>query len=313
MKYIGVDIGGMSIKCGLVDEEGKIVFSKTVVTPLTGAKDIAVATAVLVKEVLQENSLTLSDVPGVGVGVPGIVDVTTQEVKYSCNLFKENAPLGKMLEEELGVKVKIANDADCAAYGESLFGAGKGAKDIIMVTLGTGVGGGTIADGKPFSGGKGLGGEIGHMGIGGPSRCACGRYGCMEAEVSASALIRRTKERIEKYPNSTLAEVYKEQGKVDGRTLFFALDKGCEVAKKLFDEYLADLGYGLVNLANIFRPQIILLGGGISAEGERLTVPLQKYVDDNVYGGTSFARTLIKRAELGNPAGIIGAAYLLSE
>ena len=311
MFYIGVDIGGMSIKCGLVNDLGEIVYSSSVVTPLSGARDIAKATAVLVEDVLAKNGLKKSDVLGIGVGVPGIVDITTQEVKYSCNLFKENAPLGKMLEEESGMKVRIANDADCAAYGECLFGAGKGMRDLILVTLGTGVGGGTVADGKPFAGGKGLGGEIGHMGIGGKHLCGCGRYGCMEAEVSASALIKRVEENIARYPRSKLAKVKEREGKVDGRTLFYALDEGCKVAKGLLDEFLSDLGYGLVNLANIFRPQMILIGGGISAEGEKLTKPLQKYVDDNIYGGTGFARTLVACATLGNKAGIIGAANLL--
>lgn len=311
MFYIGVDIGGMSIKCGLVNECGEIVFSKSVVTPLTGAKDIAKATVSLVENVLAENGLKKSDVPGIGVGVPGIVDITTQEVKYSCNLFKENAPLGAYLTEFSGMKTYIANDADCAAYGESLFGAGKGMRDLILVTLGTGVGGGVIADGKPFAGGKGLGGEIGHMGIGGKHLCGCGRYGCMEAEVSASALIKRVEEKIKRYPKSRLAKVKEREGVVDGRTLFYALDDGCKVAKTLLDEFLTDLGYGLVNLANIFRPQMILIGGGISAEGDKLTEPLQKYVDENIYGGTDFARTVIKCATLGNKAGIIGAANLI--
>lgn len=311
MYYLGVDIGGMSIKCGLVGEDGQIVFSKSVVTPLTGARDIAKATALLVQDVLSENNLKKTDVPGIGVGVPGIVDLSTQEVKYSCNLFKENAPLGRMLEEESGMRVKIANDADCAAYGECLFGAGKGASDVVMVTLGTGVGGGVVANGKPFAGGRGLGGEIGHMGIGGKDLCACGRRGCMEAEVSATALIRRTKEAISKNPDSTLAKIAKGK-EVDGRTLFYTLDENCEVAKTVFDAFLDDLGYGLVNLANIFRPQMILIGGGISAQGERLTAPLQEYVDKYIYGGTSFARTIVKSAELGNPAGIIGAAFLLN-
>lgn len=310
MFYIGVDIGGMSIKCGLVDENGTIVFSESVVTPLTGAKDIAVATAKLVESVLDKNGLAKSDVPGIGVGVPGIVDVTTQEVKYSCNLFKENAPLGRYLEEASGMRVKIINDADSAAYGECLYGAGKGMSDVILVTLGTGVGGGIVADGKPFAGGKGLGGEIGHMGIGGKHLCGCGRYGCMEAEVSASALIKRVEEKIQRYPRSRLAKVKEREGVVDGRTLFYALDEGCKVAKNLLDEFLGDLGYGLVNLANIFRPQMILIGGGISAEGDKLTIPLQKYVDENIYGGVDFARTVVACATLGNKAGIIGAANL---
>ena len=311
MYYVGIDVGGMSVKCGIVNCDGTILAQKRIPTELTnGQNKFASDIAMLVKDTAKEANVNLDEIKSVGVGVPGIVDVVSGEVKYSCNLFKEVFPLKSLLEERLNIPVKIANDADVAAYGECLFGAGKGARDIILVTLGTGVGTGIITEGKPFAGGRGMGGEGGHVFVGGKTPCSCGRVGCFETEVSASALIRKTENAIQENPTGVLAQIKAERGKVDGRTLFEGLKRKDEVSQKLFADFCEMLGAGLVNFANVFRPEIILIGGGISAEGELITEPVQKYVDTFIYGGTKFARSLVKCATLGNDAGIIGAAFL---
>lgn len=311
MYYIGIDVGGMSVKCGIVDVNGIILAKESILTDLSlGQQKLVDDIAELIEKTIIKANVSKKEVRTVGIGVPGIVDVKSREVKYSCNLFKENFPLGKMLEEKTGYEIKVANDADCAAYGECLFGAGSGALDLILVTLGTGVGTGIVTGGKPFAGGRGMGGEGGHMCIGGKVQCSCGRVGCFETEVSATALIRKVEEAIKLDPNGVLAEIKKERGKVDGRTLFEGLKRGDEVSEKVYEDYCRALGYGLVNFANIFRPEMILIGGGISAEGEKLTIPVQRYVDEHIYGGTEVSRTVISVATLGNDAGIIGAAFL---
>ena len=308
MYYIGVDIGGMSIKCGLVNADGEIVRRSRIVTPLGDVDALTDAVCTVVGEVIADTPK--SEIVGVGVGVPGVVD-TEGDVKFASNLVQTAFPFGKMLTDRLGMTVKLANDADCAALGEVEVGSAKGMKDVVMVTIGTGVGGGIIAGGKLFSGGSNMGGEIGHMSAGGDTLCTCGRRGCLETVVSATALMRRTDEYIQRYPDGIMAKVKEEDGKTTGMTVFKAMDKGDEIAKKLYSEYLFDLGEGLVNLANVFRPQVMLIGGGISAEGEKLTKPLQEHMDKYVYGGLKVGRVEIRCAKLGNDAGIIGSAFLV--
>ncbi len=311
MYYIGVDVGGTSVKCGLVNADGVIIAKKSAPTDLAlGQEKFVDDISALISEVIHLAKVDSFEIKSIGVGVPGIVDCVAGEVKYSCNLFKEGFPLRAMLEKRVNLPVKVANDADCAAYGESLFGAGKGAKDLILITLGTGVGTGIVTGGKPFAGGRGMGGEGGHISVGGKVKCSCGRIGCLETEVSATALIRKTEEAISLNPTSALCEIKRESKKVDGRTLFEGLKRGDETARKVYHEFCEMLGLGVVNFANVFRPEIVLLGGGISAEGDKLTAPVQEYVDKYIYGGISFARTLVKCATLGNDAGIIGAAFL---
>ena len=162
MYYVGIDVGGMSVKCGFVDHTGNIIAKGRIITDLSLGQDkIVTDIAEMVKSIATNAGIKDSEYKTIGIGVPGIVDVKSKEVKYSCNIFKEVFPIGKMLEEKTGKQIQVANDADCAAYGESLFGAGKGSKDIILVTLGTGVGTGIVTGGKPFAGGRGMGGEGG--------------------------------------------------------------------------------------------------------------------------------------------------------
>lgn len=312
MYYIGVDIGGMSIKCGLVGERGEIVERAKIKTPAHNEEAIADAISVVVGEVLRKSKVKKFEVVGVGVGVPGVVD-SDGVVRFATNISHKIFPLKNMLESRLGMKVMLANDADCAALGEVTFGGAKGLSDVVMVTIGTGVGGGIIMGGKLFSGAKGIGGEIGHMRFGGEVLCGCGRRGCLETVVSATALIRRTEEYISKHEDSEMAKIKALDGEVNGMTIFKAMEKGDEYARTLYSEYISDLGDVLVNLANVFRPSVVLLGGGISAEGEKLTKPLQEHMDNFVYGGEKVGKVTVKCAMLGNDAGIIGSAFLLKQ
>ena len=206
--------------------------------------------------------------------------------------------------------VTVTNDANAAALGEAAFGAGKEYSDSVFITLGTGVGGGIIMGGKLFAGGKNVGAEIGHMVIKhGGEKCTCGRKGCFEAYSSATALIRDTRRAMEEDKTSAL---WKCGGldKVTGRTAFDFCESD-ETAKKVVDGYIYDLACGIINLANIFRPQAVILGGGIAEQGERLIVPLQERLDAKVFGGQGYAPVKIVKASLGNLAGALGSAKLV--
>jgi glucokinase len=210
-----------------------------------------------------------------------------------------------------GIPVRIANDANVAALGEVKFGGGKDYENVIMLTLGTGVGGGAVLDGKLMEGNKGAGAEFGHSCISfGGEKCTCGRRGCLEAYASATALIRDTKRAMEKHPESAMWKVAPTLDKVDGATAFSQKDKD-ETAKAVVDHYIEMLGTGLCNIAAVFRPEAILLGGGVCAEGDNLIVPLQKYVDENIFAGKLGPRVEIITAKLGNKAGLVGGACLL--
>ncbi len=228
------------------------------------------------------------------------------------NLGWENFEIASTVEELTSLHVEIANDANVAALGEYKFGGGKNANSVILITLGTGVGGGAIIEGKMLLGNEGAGAEFGHsVLVAGGEPCTCGRRGCFEAYASATALIRETKRAMEKNRTSLMWKFANTLDSVDGHTAFLALSEGDACAKEVVDYYLMMLGEGLTNIASVFRPDMILLGGGISAQGEELTAPLQEYVDAHIYGGNMGPRVEISCASLGNKAGLLGAAALL--
>ena len=238
------------------------------------------------------------------------MDSKNGAIVYSCNLNWRNAALAEEMESVLGVPVCVTNDANAAALGEQFIGAGKGFRNVVFVTLGTGVGGGIVIDGKLFEGFRSAGAEIGHTVIRmNGERCGCGRKGCFEAYASATALIRQTRRAMEKHPES---EMWKLCGgdpeKVDGRTSFDGMRAGDRTAKTVVKNYIGYLSEGVTNLCNEFRPEAVLLGGGISAEGDTLVKPLSELVDRKVYGGTDYAPVKILKASLGNDAGMFGAA-----
>ncbi|MBR2907461.1 MAG: ROK family protein [Clostridia bacterium] len=317
MYRIGVDLGGTNIAVGLVDENYRIVAK--VSTP-TGAERPGEAIvddiAKLCKKVCLEAGVTANDVAAVGIATPGIADYNTGVVLYSCNLNFRNFPLAELLRERFPVEtVHIENDANAAAWGEAVAGAAKGTKNSLMITLGTGVGGGIIIDGKVYSGFNCAGGELGHAVIAAGGRpCGCGRKGCWEAYSSATGLINMTKDKLaacEKEGRATvMTELVEKYGKVNGRVAFDAMRLGDEAGKEVVDEYAYYLGIGIANMINLFQPEVLSIGGGISNEGQTLLDLVEPIVRAEQYGGDVAALTQLRIATLKNDAGIIGAATL---
>ena len=313
MKYhLGVDLGGTNIKAGVTDQQGKILLKYSVKTKKAGdATVISEQIVGLCHEVCKKAGISMDEIASVGIGIPGTVDAETGMVIYANNLHLDDAPVGKIVSEALGKPVLLNNDASCAAFGEFVSGSGKEYRSIVMVTLGTGVGGGIILNGKPWDGMEGSGGEIGHMVIdAGGEPCTCGRTGCWEAYSSATALVRDTRLAIEQHPESLLRKVMEKTGKISAKTAFDAMRMGDTVAKELVDRYLFYLSEGIANIINIFAPEAVILGGGVCNEGDALLVPLKKLVYQKCYGGNKIRHADIKIAALGNDAGIVGAAML---
>ena len=305
--YIGIDVGGTNLKAGLVNENGEIV--SVIRRPLNfqGADSFAATLAGLASQVIQQANITAADVKSVGIGIPGAV--RGGDILYTANIPMRNVPLEKLFRQHLDLPVFLANDADCAAVGEYLFGAGRGTKDFIVVTLGTGVGGGLILNGKLHTG-LGCGGEVGHMTILPDGvTCGCGRRGCWESYASATGLIRLAREAMEQHPESLLHTL--ENGHVEGKTVFEAAQKGDAAAVSVCRDYVNYLAAGIINLVNILHPEVVAIGGGVAAApNELLLNPLQQVVNDGCYAHTLGLYTKITRAEMGNDAGIIGAALL---
>lgn len=313
MYYLGIDLGGTNIAAAVVDGNYKIIGEGKVKTNCPRpANEIADSMYEAGMMAVKAAGLELKDIYEVGVGTPGSVDPKTGIVCYSNNLGFLNTPLGDMLEERFGRKVFLENDANAAAYGELIAGAGKGRKHFVAVTLGTGVGGGVVINGSILSGFNNAGGELGHIVIvkdGEP--CSCGRNGCWEAYASATALIRQTKAAMNDDKQSKMWElVAGDIEKVNGRTAFDGLRADDKTAKNVVKAYCEYIACGLTNIINIFQPEVICIGGGISKEGETLVGPIREYVDNERYSKNTEKQTVITTAKLGNDAGIIGAAFL---
>ena len=307
--YVGIDIGGMTIKGIVLDSKGKALCEDVAVTGSErGGDAMCDVIAELVNSMVNKCSISKDDI-SIGVGCPGVIDSKHGVLVFSGNLALRDYPLAEKIKERVGVSVKITNDANAAALGEARFGAGKNYKNSILVTLGTGVGGGIIIDGKLFEGYKSAGAEIGHMVIERHGDvCTCGRRGCFEAYCSATALVRRTRRQMEDNPRSAMWTKYTSET-ANGKTAFDFYHDDID-AKEVVDWYIKYLACGIANLANIFRTEIIMIGGGVSEQGDNLTVPLQTYVDKELFGGTSYAPVKIVKASLGSKAGAYGAAAL---
>lgn len=307
--YIGIDLGGTNIAVGLVDETPKVIANSSRPTGATrDYKEIIKDMAELCKEVTEGAGYTMDDIKGIGIGSPGTVDPTGEVVIYANNLGWDNIPVVQELKKYYpNIPMKIDNDANVAAYGEYVVN-GNGAESFVAVTLGTGVGGGIVLNNRIYKGFNGSGGEIGHfvMTYDG-EQCTCGRKGCWETYASVTALIRQTKEAIEKNPDSLMAKNAEEEGKVSGRTSFEAAKQGDKVAQEVVDTYLKYVADGVTSIINIFQPNVLVIGGGISKEGDYLLNPIKEYVAKNVYC-KAVIQTEVKIATLMNDAGIIGAA-----
>ncbi len=313
MYKLGIDLGGTNIVAGVVDDKYRIVATAKRKTNLPRpAEEIVDDLVAVAYEAIESAGLTSDDIDGYGIGCPGSIDHETDSVPYSNNLEFYDLPLGQMLYEKTGKKFYVENDANAAAYGEYIAGAGKGTKNFIAITLGTGVGGGIIIDGKIYSGSNGAGGELGHTVIQmGGQACTCGRFGCWETYASATALVRQTKQAMMRYKNSRMWEIC--DGNIEnanGVTAFKAKRLGDRVGSMVVDEYIRYVAVGIANVLDTFQPDMICIGGGVSKEGEYLTDPLNEYVEGENYARHMKIKTIIKTADLGNDAGIIGAAYL---
>lgn len=309
--YLGIDLGGTFIKGGIVDDRGEIILRDKLPTESElGGEGVVRNIVKLCKKLMEAASITEADIAGVGIGVPGMIDSSRGEVIYSNNLAWEDFPIASMVADQLGLPVRIANDANVAALGETKFGCGREYRNSVMITLGTGVGSGIVIDGRLFEGNRSAGAEVGHTAIvAGGERCTCGRRGCLEAYASATALIRDTKRAMENNPTSRLWEIGSLDA-VTGKTAFDYYDKDVD-ARAVVDNYIEMLGVGIVNLANALRPEIIILGGGVCAQGDALLRPLEKILERDIFAGERGPRVKLAIAELENDAGLLGAAALL--
>ena len=313
MYYIGVDLGGTNIAIGIVNEKGELLIKDSVPTNANReADDIIRDMAALCLRLIDAKGLSVGDIEYAGIATPGTADHDNGVVVYANNLPFLNYPLAAKLSEFTGIKkVLIENDANAAAKGEAACGAAKGFNSSVMITLGTGLGGGIIIDGKVYSGFNYAGGELGHTVIevnGLP--CSCGRKGCWEAYSSATGLINMTKVKLEETKDTVMHERVAKDGKVSGRTAFDCMRLGDKAAKEVVDKYIYYLAMGVTNIINIFQPEVLVIGGGICNEKNYLTDPLVKIVETEQYTRNSKNKTHIRIAELGNDAGIIGAAML---
>ncbi|NLG53773.1 MAG: ROK family protein [Clostridiales bacterium] len=307
---IGIDVGGTNIAAGLVNESYEIIARRGVPTnPGSGESGIIRAIIALIKEITRENPG--HNIASVGIGVPGQVDPETTRVVYCNNIPFENTKLKESVEAATGLPVFVDNDANAAALGEVLAGAAKDFRDAVLITVGTGVGFGIVLDKKLYKGINGAAGELGHEVIvvdGLP--CNCGRRGCLELYASATALKRYTAEEMKKHPESLMWELC--QGSADnitGKTAFDAKRANDEAGTRAVDTFIKYLSVGVVNVVNIFQPEAVIIGGGLSKEGEYLLAPLREILERERYSRGGKQTSLIT-ATLGNDAGIIGAAVL---
>ena len=315
MYYIGIDIGGTTIKAGIVDKEGKILVKSAITTEKIPPSSQIEKVGKQITKLLQSSNLSFDDVSGIGVGCPGAINGKKGIVGYSSNLKWTNFNLKEELERVTNKTVRVANDADAATLGEVIFGSAKDYNVVIMLTLGTGVGGGIVIDKKLYEGTNGMGSELGHITLRANGiKCGCGRRGCFEQYASATALIRITKEAMLKNKDSSMWQVVLgDIEKVDGKTAFISAKQGDKTAIRVVDKYVSYLSEGCLDYCNIFRPDAIVFGGGISKEGEYLTEKVVNYLEKYDYGYKGTPKTAILTASLKNDAGIIGAASLVAE
>jgi len=317
MYRIGIDLGGTNIAAGIVNEKFEIVAKDSVPTVVTeGADRVALDIAALCKKITVENNIPMSEIESIGVATPGIANSRDGVVEYANNLPFRKFPISSIITRETGVKsVHIENDANAAAWGEAIAGAAKGTTNSVMITLGTGVGGGVVLGSKLLTGYTGAASEIGHMVIAeNGEECTCGSRGCFEAYSSATALIRDTKRAMAAHPESLLHAVAAEHGGVDGRTAFLARERGDEAGTQVVEDYIEHLTCGLTNLVNIFFPEVLALSGGVANQGDALLLPLRERVRERSFGSRyAVSHTRIELCTLGYRAGVIGAAMLARE
>ena len=311
---LGIDLGGTGIKIGIVDQAYHMIAQTSIPTNARRPYEQVIADmGNAAVALLTQNGYELKDCAGAGVGSPGTIDSCSGTVLYSNNIRWDNVPLAKELYRYLYVPVYVNNDANCAALGEVVKGAAKGCRNAAFLTLGTGVGGGIVIDGNIFEGGHPGGVELGHIKNGAEGRkCTCGREDCLETYASATALIREAKQMARLHPESMLWELCgHDLEQMDARMPFDAAQAGDHWGGVVIGNYIRHLADGVTDIANIFRPDIIVLGGGVCAQGENLTGPLNRYLRENCFGADVSYVPRVVTAQNGNDAGIIGAAALV--
>lgn len=310
MYSIGIDVGGTNLVAGLLDIEGNMIGKATLPTDANREIDEIMNDLVNVCEnLLEQQNVSKSTIDFIGICVPGIVDVATNTFVYTGNLPFDNTDPKKYFEGRFDCPIYTGNDANTACYGEYIAGSAKNAHTAVMITLGTGVGGGYVDNSRILSGSYNMGCELGHISLCvGGEQCTCGRKGCWEAYSSATALIREIKKSIENNENGLLSKLAKEKGKVTAKIAFDAEEQGDEEAIRIVEDYYMYLAEGIGNVINTFDPEVIIIGGGISAQGDKLIKRLKEKLNDIVFGGKVNCELVI--ATLGNDAGIVGAGML---
>ena len=315
--YVGIDLGGTNIKAGIVDDQGKMLNKSSIKTNADRpCEDIIKDMGNLAVQVIAEAGLKKEDISAIGIGSPGTPDNEAGLLVYAKNLPFVNAPMRKIIREVIDLPVYIDNDANCAAMAEAVAGAAKGAKYSVMITLGTGLGGGIVLDGKVYSGFNHAGAELGHVVIEQDGKqCTCGRKGCWETYSSATGPVNMTKERLLEARANGVKSLIDDMiegdiNRVNARVAFAAMKQGDELGAKIVDEYISYLASGIANMINIFQPNVLSIGGGVCNEKDYLLIPLKEKVFAQTYSKDPAKQTIIKIAEMGNDAGIVGAATL---
>jgi len=311
--YLGLDVGGTNLVAGVVDEDFHILIKESIPTNAgRSVEEITTDMANISKKVVADAGLVMEDISSWGIGMPSYVNPKTNCLVHANNFGWKNLPIYDYLKKHISLPTYIANDANCAAYGEVLAGAARDYTDAIMLTLGTGVGGGIILDKKIYSGFDNMGAELGHTklvydGI----RCTCGQKGCLESYCSSTALIRRTKEAVEKQTDTLIMDLCDQDKRlINGEIVFEAAQKGDSLAMMIIDEYISYLAGGISTFITIFRPEVIILGGGIANAGDAIFQPLNERLHINTFAAEEIGIPKVIGAKLGNDSGIIGAAFL---
>lgn len=312
--YIGVDLGGTKIKIGIVNEEGQIISSGLINTdPTHDDKIILQDMTEEIDRLIKQEGLQTKDIKSIGIGVPGLVDYEKGSIIYCTNLSWYNVEAVSYLKRHFNMPVYIDNDATVAAYAESLFGSTKEAKDSVFLTIGTGIGGGIIINNQIIRGAHGAGSEIGHMIIGENFyNCNCGRNGCFETLASATAMIKYALHKINSdYTKSSLQNIFEKNGQLEAKDIFDQATIGDSLAIETVHRTAKYMAIGITNIYNILDPEIIAIGGGVSKAGDGFFDLIRSNVKKMTFvSSDSIDYGKIVRAELGNDAGIIGAAFL---
>ena len=310
---LGVDVGGTNLVAGVVDSSFNIISKVSI--PAGAGRSIEEITGDIIRVsrmAVEQSGVPMENIASWGMGMPSCINPGTGLLVHANCFGWKNVPIYDYLRSGLPMPLKIENDANCAAKGETIAGAAKGRKNVIMLTLGTGVGGGIIIDGKIFAGADGMGAELGHTKlVYGGRRCTCGQYGCLEAYCSATALINHAREALASHPESLIGTLCGgDPGKINGKTVFDAVAEGDATAIDLLEDYTSRLAAGISSFVTVFRPEVIILGGGIAQAGEPLFGRISAKLPEVTFGAAEIGAPPVIPAVLGNDAGLIGAAFL---